>query len=401
MITSRKFRGGAFKIFREALVGYTFGIGGIVAGTIIASQLDVFSISPWSIAAYPAVLSARGIIGGLFSGRLSTALHLGTVFPRISKNTKDFHMLLNAVVTLTFEVSIIMSIFSMVFGSVFWGITPADFLSIFAVILATMTLGLSIALVTIGVSFFSFKNGLDTDVFLYPAVSAISDVLITLFFFFVLSLFFRSNSFGQWLVAMLGLCLMILASTSLLRNFKQKEFIKTLKESFFTLIFVAITVNITGTVLNRISVLLTRESEVYIVFPALMTIVGSVGAIVGSTATTKLAVGLLDVSFSDITNHFREIFCAWTASLIMFAFFSFLSLSIRGTLTLGTFLMFTLLLVITNVIAASAIILISYATAILTLQKGLDPDNFVIPIESVLADNITLIALLVALFLVG
>jgi len=186
MITSRKFRGGAFKIFREALVGYTFGIGGIVAGTIIASQLDVFSISPWSIAAYPAVLSARGIIGGLFSGRLSTALHLGTVFPRISKNTKDFHMLLNAVVTLTFEVSIIMSIFSMVFGSVFWGITPADFLSIFAVILATMTLGLSIALVTIGVSFFSFKNGLDTDVFLYPAVSAISDVLITLFFFFVL-----------------------------------------------------------------------------------------------------------------------------------------------------------------------------------------------------------------------
>lgn len=401
MITSRKFRGGAFKIFREALVGYTFGIGGIVAGTIIASQLDVFSISPWSIAAYPAVLSARGIIGGLFSGRLSTALHLGTVFPRISKNTKDFHMLLNAVVTLTFEVSIIMSIFSMVFGSVFWGITPADFLSIFAVILATMTLGLSIALVTIGVSFFSFKNGLDTDVFLYPAVSAISDVLITLFFFFVLSLFFRSNSFGQWLVAMLGLCLMILASTSLLRNFKQKEFIKTLKESFFTLIFVAITVNITGTVLNRISVSLTRESEVYIVFPALMTIVGSVGAIVGSTATTKLAVGLLDVSFSDITNHFREIFCAWTASLIMFAFFSFLSLSIRGTLTLGTFLMFTLLLVITNVIAASAIILISYATAILTFQKGLDPDNFVIPIESVLADNITLIALLVALFLVG
>lgn len=401
MITSRKFRGGAFKIFREALVGYTFGIGGIVAGTIIASQLDVFSISPWSIAAYPAVLSARGIIGGLFSGRLSTALHLGTVFPRISKNTKDFHMLLNAVVTLTFEVSIIMSIFSMVFGSVFWGITPADFLSIFAVILATMTLGLSIALVTIGVSFFSFKNGLDTDVFLYPAVSAISDVLITLFFFFVLSLFFRSNSFGQWLVAMLGLCLMILASTSLLRNFKQKEFIKTLKESFFTLIFVAITVNITGTVLNRISVSLTRESEVYIVFPALMTIVGSVGAIVGSTATTKLAVGLLDVSFSDITNHFREIFCAWTASLIMFAFFSFLSLSICGTLTLGTFLMFTLLLVITNVIAASAIILISYATAILTFQKGLDPDNFVIPIESVLADNITLIALLVALFLVG
>jgi cation transporter-like permease len=39
--------------------------------------------------------------------------------------------------------------------------------------------------------------------------------------------------------------------------------------------------------------------------------------------------------------------------------------------------------------------------AILTFQKGLDPDKFVIPIESSLADSITTIALLAALFLIG
>jgi cation transporter-like permease len=51
--------------------------------------------------------------------------------------------------------------------------------------------------------------------------------------------------------------------------------------------------------------------------------------------------------------------------------------------------------------AASCIILISYAVAILTYQKGLDPDNFEIPIESALADSITSIALLTAILLVG
>jgi len=194
---------------------------------------------------------------------------------------------------------------------------------------------------------------------------------------------------------------MISALVSVLRNFREKEFTKTLKESFFTLIFVAVIVNITGAVLSRISASVTKESEIYIVFPALMAIIGDVGAVVGSTATTKLALGLLDVSFSDMKNHLREIFSAWIASLIIFVFFSFLSLSIRGTFSLELFLIFTFLLLITNVIAASAIILISYAVAILTFQKGLDPDNFVIPIESVLADSITSIALLVALFLVG
>ena len=403
MTASRRSRGSAFKIFREALAGYAFDIGGIIAGTIIAFQLDVFSISPWSIAVYPAILSARGIIGGLFSGRLSTALHLGTIFPRIFKNTKDFHMLFNAVITLTFEVSIMMSLFSTFFGSFLWGITPADFPNILAVILATMTLGLIIALVTISVSFISFKHGLDPDVFLYPAVSAMSDVLITLSYIFVLAFFFSSNPFGQWFVALLGLLLIILAMHSLLRNFGEKGFIKTLKESFLTLIFVAIIVNITGTVLDRINarVRMTGKSEVYIVYPALMAIIGDVGAVVGSTATTKLAVGLLHASFSDIRNHLKEIFCAWAASIIIFIFFSFLSLSIHGTVTQQLFLRFTLLLLITNVIAATAIILISYAVAILTFQKGLDPDNFVIPIESVLADSMTSIALLAALFLVG
>ena len=60
-------------------------------------------------------------------------------------------------------------------------------------------------------------------------------------------------------------------------------------------------------------------------------------------------------------------------------------------------LRFTAILYATNIVAASCIILIAYAVGILTYRKGWDLDNFVIPIESSLADTITTISLLIVL----
>ena len=391
----------AFKFFKESLLGYAFGVSGMIAGAIIAFRLDIFSGSLWSIAVYPAILSARGIIGGLFSGRLSTALHLGTVLPRFFKNTGTFRVLLGAIFTITFEVGVIMSLFTTIFCNILWGGSFSDFPMILGFVLATLTLGLLIILITLGVSFMSFKHGLDPDIFLYPAVAAISDILMTLFYILVLSFVSYSTTFSQWFIASLSLCLVVLVSHSLLKNFRKEDFIRTLRESFLTLIIVAFVVNITGAVLRRITMSITRESEIYLVFPALMTIVGDMGAIVGSTATTKLAVGLLSETFSGVRNHWREIFCAWTASVTMFIVFSFLSLNIRKAFTLEKFLRFTSLLLITNTIAAAVIILVSYTVAILTFKRGLDPDNFVIPLESVLADSATLVALFISLSLLS
>jgi mgtE-like transporter len=178
---------------------------------------------------------------------------------------------------------------------------------------------------------------------------------------------------------------------------------KTLEESFLVLILVAIVVTLTGSVLSGITVRvqMTGEREVLVVYPALIAIIGGVGAIIGSTATTKLAVGLLDASLSDIRNHMSEILSTWSASIVIFALVSFLSLSLYGKFSFPLFVKFTFVLLITNVTAAIAIVFVSFATAILTFQRGLDPDNFVIPVESVLADGMTSISLLMALFLMG
>ncbi len=380
--------------FKEALIAYSFDLGGILAGFIVASQLGVFRSYSWAIAVYPAILSARGMISGLFSGRLGTALHVGTVYPKLFGNTRSFYTLFEAIIVITLETSVAMSLFSMLFGSLFWGLTVADFLNTVLVIVATMSLGLVLSLFTVALAFTTFKKGLDPDVIEYPIMSTVADVFITFCYVFMLTVY----SFSVLVPILLVVVHVVLVVFVLSRNLHEKDFVKTVKESFVTLVFVAFIVNITGTVLKSIS--LGDSREVYTVYPALIDTVGDVGSVVGSTATTRIALGSLEPSFSSMKRHSIHIFSAWAASVVMFVFFSVFSLLINETLTASRFLEFTSILLVANVIAVAAIVFVSFAVSILTFKKGLDPDNFVIPIESSLADSITSIALLVVLSLV-
>ena len=76
------------RLLKETSFAYFFGLGGIFAGFMVASYLGIFDLAPWTIALYPVLISAKGVTGGLLSGRLSTALHLGTVRPNFFNNTQ-------------------------------------------------------------------------------------------------------------------------------------------------------------------------------------------------------------------------------------------------------------------------------------------------------------------------
>ena len=388
------------RLLKETSIAYVFDIGGLLAGFMVASQLGIFAKAEWVIAVYPAILSAKGVIGGLLSGRLSTALHLGTIHPRFFTNTKSFYKLLEALVVITLATSVAMSSIAIVFGTLFWGITFADFPAILSVVMATMALGLLLSLITIKVSFVSFKRGLDPDIVVYPIMSTVADIFITLFYIGVISLFF-AGYLGSWAIAAIALAFGFLVFYILPKNMHEVNFIKTIKESMTTMLIVAFVVNVTGTVLKQISYFVAERKEVFTVYPALIDTIGDVGSVVGSTATTKLALGLLTPSLASMRNHAKNIFSAWSASLMVFVILAILSLAINGVFSLPSFLSLISVLLIANVIAVTAIVLLSYSISILTFKKGLDPDNFVIPIESSFADSITTIALLVALLLIG
>lgn len=390
------------RTLKESLGALGFNIVGIAAGAIIAYFSGLFRLAPWVILVYPSVVSARGVIGGLLCGRLSTALHLGTMQPSFLGNTKSFYQLFRAIVVLTLEASIGMSLFAMLFGNAFLGVASSEFLSILMVTVATMALALLVVSpLTIAVSVAAFKRGLDPDIILYPVESTVSDLFITLIYIFVVSMFLQFDIVGKIMVYLIVLVLVAISAYCLLRGIRETEFLKTVKESFITLVFVSFIVNVTGSTLGKISEVVGERREIYTVYPAMIDTMGDVGAIVGSTATTKLALGALQPSFYSIKNHATEIFGAWLASSIMYSIYAFLSLVIQGQLSQSSLLMFATRVLATNAIAGAIIVIVSYIVAVTTYRKGLDPDNFVIPIESSLADSITTMSLLLVFSLFG
>ena len=308
--------------------------------------------------------------------------------------------MIEALIVLTLATSVTICAISLVFGHLFWGITLADFPAILSVVVATMALGLLLSFVTIKVAFSSFEKGLDPDVVVYPVMSTVADIFTTLCYIAVLNLFFV-GALGQWSIGLACLVPVFLVFYILSKNLHEVEFIKTLKESMAAMLLVAFMVNVTGTVLNGISHFVEDRVEIYTVYPGLIGMIGNVGSVVGSTATTKLALGLLAPSFSSMKRHAKNIFSAWIASIIMFVVLAVLSLSIHGLFSLSSFYSLISVLLVANVLAVAAIVVLSYAVSILTFKRGLDPDNFVIPVESSFADSVTSLALLVALLLIG
>ena len=377
-------------------------MGGLIAGFFVVSQLGLFDKYPWALPLYAAILSAKGVISGLLSGRLGTALHLGTIYPRFFNNTKSFYKLIHEIVVMTFFVGIVMTSLSVIVGSAFWGVTLAESLDGVIVVLATMALGLTLTLVTIKVAFVTFNRGLDPDIVVYPIMSTAADVFITFCYILVLTIFDLFSLGGKIVMVVMVILHLAVVLYSVAIDRSDHEFRKNLRESLVTMFFVSVIVNITGTVLKNIrNVVEEKAGEIITVLPALVDMVGDVGSVVGSTATTKLALGLLRPSLTSIRNHARTIVSAWAASIVMFIVLSILSPALNGTLSISTFINILTILMLANIIAVIGIVLLSYGISILTFQRGLDPDNFVIPIESSFADSLMSIALLISLVLVG
>jgi mgtE-like transporter len=392
--------------FKETLAGHFVGVGGLVAGLVVAWQLGVFRSVPWAIAVYPTVLTAKAVINGTFSGRLNTALHVGTISPRFSGNMKTLGRIFQRILVLTLATSVLMSIVSTLFGSVFWGVTLASFSDILIVVVATMSLGLTLYLFTTPVTFAAFKKGLDLDSVAYPIAATIADVFITVCYALAVNLFFNFGDAGKYSVLLIAIVPAVLILYSLPSRIHEEGFSRTIKTSIVGLMFVAVIASVTGAILQEINVGASfwngngplYPAALFATYPALIELVGDAALVIMSTATTRLVLGLLEPYFSAMKYHALQILGAWTASVAAFIPISAASLFLTGTFGLPAFYLLTSILLATNAFAMIAMTLISYALAILTFKKGLDPDHLVIPIESALAGTLTSIALLAALF---
>jgi len=98
-------------------------------------------------------------------------------------------------------------------------------------------------------------------------------------------------------------------------------------------------------------------------------------------------LGLTEPSFKGIKNEATELFQVGAASFLMYLIYSLIAFV--NERTLAAFSIPTLCFFIIFPVMS----LIAYSMAILTFIKGLDPDNFVIPIETALTDTLLTLSL--------
>ena len=390
-------------MFKQATFAYLFDVAGLIAGFLIAYQLHVFNHYRWALALYPTLISTR-IINGLLSGRMGTALHLGTIYAQFSGNTKYFHKLIHSVIVLTLVTSLAVSVISLFFGYLFLGIRLTDFPAILSMIVATLAIGLLFSLVTIKVAFVSFNRGLDPDIVVYPVIATSASIFSTLCYVGLLTLlpFF----FGRIIIVAIGLVHAFLFLYFITKDRSDPDFLRTVRESLLMLMLVTVIVTLTGTIFGGLTRL--TQKEMVLIYPALLTAypalinnISNVGSVVGSTANTKLALGLLKPNLGSIKDHAKNITSAWSASFLIFIILALGSLAINRVTSLTSIVDVIAIISVSNVIAVIGIVLVSFGTAILTFRRGLNPENFVIPLETSLATIITSTTLLVTLLLLN
>jgi cation transporter-like permease len=98
------------RVFAQSILALIFNVCGLFSGRLLLIFSPLFTSSPWILTIFPLVLTVRGDIGGILSGKLGTMLHTGEVKPQFTKNTSSFYSLLSSIFVLTFADTVGMGI---------------------------------------------------------------------------------------------------------------------------------------------------------------------------------------------------------------------------------------------------------------------------------------------------
>ena len=167
------------KFWREAALALLIlTIGDAIAGAALGESTDLFLSIPGILILVPAVQEMRGNISGILAGRLSTALHLGLVHPKLRGNTTEYRD--NVIATIVLSVLTPVGV-----GSIAYGIsrlfsfdeTTSLIIFILVALCAGVLSGTFQTILTILFAFMTYKRGLDPDTVVFPVLSSIEDVI--------------------------------------------------------------------------------------------------------------------------------------------------------------------------------------------------------------------------------
>ncbi|MEM3404334.1 MAG: magnesium transporter [Nitrososphaeria archaeon] len=388
-------------VFKQALVALSFDLGGILSGGILLVFTALFETNIWILALFPPILTIRGNIGGIFSGKLGTMLHTGEIKPRLLNNTLEFYSLVKVICFLTFVDTIGIGVLSFIINFAMGSIFLEHLIFFLTVPMLTCLLAIMLTVpVTAFIGITVFKRGFDPDIIVYPAMSTIDDIVVTACYALVVSLAILSSNI-LWMVA-IPIALGVIFAIVLINSRKESVFKKTLKEGAPVILLTSLFGAFGGVGLASIKNEIKRVPSILLIYPSLIDILGDVGAILGSMGTTKLALGYISSFKKTIKESTSDLLAVEGAAAIMHIVFGLIAFLLGVASGFKPDLVKIVAISLTsNLMGFILIFLFSILLAVRTFRYGLDPDNFVIPAVSSVSDVTATLTLIIATAIIG
>ncbi len=374
-------------------------IGDVGAGVALGAMTGTLERLPGLLILMPAANSVRGGIFGALSSRLGTSIHTG-LFERTARRGSSLYQNILSATVLTFSVSFVL-------GGLTRGVALAlGLTSVSIVDLVVMSvLGGAIASVVVGtfavlLALAAHAYGWDLDSVATPIITAIGDMVT------IPALYAATFAVGiDWVtpVACGALTVLTLALTVMGVRSRLPEARRAVRESLPVLVA-------TGTISLLAGVVIQTRIDRFIVFPAilvlippLMTDTGALAGTLSSRLASKLHLGALEpkgfphgLALLDTSIVF--LFGLWVFALVSVA--SHFAAAAIGLASpgLGAMLQVGML---AGFMVTAVLVVLAYYVAIASYRLGLDPDNHGIPILTSTSDLLAVIALIIALVVVG
>lgn len=391
-------------IVKEGLIALLIcALGDLVAGIILGKMTFFLKMFPGLLVLIPGAIGMRGNIFGSFASRLSTNLHIGIISPKFELSDD-----LNHNIFASFVLTLFLSLFLAIVAKGLCLLFNFESISIFDFVIISVLAGIISNIImlpiTMFISFKSFKHGWDPDNVTTPIIAAFGD-LFTLPAIIISIYILRFINLNLILEYVIFIIILILVLVSFVYCYNLSYETKTiLKQSTPVLLICSFLGGAAGGVLNSsVETLLTN--------PTLLTLIpqfsgesGSLISILGARLSSGLHSGLIEAAKKPQGHAVDNFIVSYILTILIFPFIGILaeaSSILFKTAGVG-FDKIMEISTISGLILVSVMIFVVYFISITSYNKGLDPDNIVIPISTSVTDSISsLILISVSLIILG
>lgn len=246
--------------------------------------------------------------------------------------------------------------------------------------------------VTAIIGFVSYKHEIDPDAVVYPIMSTLNDIFGSFVLLMILIMLAPWNYCTLLIRGSLIMVMIVIITTIRIpKYFRNKNFERTIKESYIGIIISLFLSTLAGLALMPLQNTLIRYPEILIVLPPMMDTMGDIGSIITSKLTTRLHLGATNINVrSALIFMILQDFLIIPIAIVLVTVYVVMS-TITSNSSLERVKLIMSIYYSTLLIMILVVSIISVMLAITTFKYGINPDNLSIPILTAITDLLTIV----------